>query len=125
MRTFGISWPRASSILSSRRNAAPNRSTRTGSKKERMTFRGNLSAGCRADLIKSTAFARSGNEVLMLTDLALYGLVFVISGLIFLPLHALSVRAIRGTNPIFAVNLAIVVSAVAAGAIVWLSFGGL
>jgi hypothetical protein len=61
----------------------------------------------------------------MLTDLALYGLVFVISGLIFLPLHALSVRAIRGTNPIFAVNLAIVVSAVAAGAIVWLSCGGL
>jgi hypothetical protein len=61
----------------------------------------------------------------MLTDLLLYGSVFVISGLIFLPLHVLAVRANRGANVLLTVNLAIGASAVAAGVIVWLSLGHL
>lgn len=61
----------------------------------------------------------------MLTDLLLYGSVFVISGLVFLPLHVLAVRARRGENLLLTVNLAIAASAVAGGAIVWLSFGAM
>lgn len=61
----------------------------------------------------------------MLTDLLLYVSVFVISGLVFLPLHVLAVRMRRGENLLLTVNLAIGASAVAAGVIVWLSFGGM
>jgi hypothetical protein len=61
----------------------------------------------------------------MLTDLLLYGSVFVISGLIFLPLHVLAVRANRGANLMLMVNLSIGAAAVAAAAIVWLSLGHL
>jgi hypothetical protein len=59
----------------------------------------------------------------MLTDLLLYVSVFIISGLIFLPLHVLAVRANHGANLILTVNLAIGASAVVAGIIVWLAFG--
>jgi hypothetical protein len=61
----------------------------------------------------------------MPTDLLLYGSVFVISGLIFLPLHILAVRATHGAKLILMVNLSIGVAAVVAGTIVWLAFGGL
>src|SRR3989442_364359 len=61
----------------------------------------------------------------MLTDLSLYLSVFIISGLIFLPLHVLAVRATRGANLLLTINLSVGASAVAAGIIVWLSFGGL
>lgn len=61
----------------------------------------------------------------MLTDLLLYVSVFVISGLIFLPLHVLAVRMKRGENVLLMVNLAVGASAVAAAVIVWLSLGHL
>jgi len=61
----------------------------------------------------------------MLTDLLLYGSVFAISGLIFLPLHILAVRATHGAKLILTVNLAIGASAIAAAVIAWLSFGSL
>ena len=60
----------------------------------------------------------------MLTDLLLYVSVFVISGLIFLPVHVLAVRATRGANLLLTVNLVIGASAVAGGTIVWFGFGG-
>jgi hypothetical protein len=59
----------------------------------------------------------------MLTDLLLYVSVFVLSGLIFLPLHVLAVRANHGENVLLMVNLAVGASSVAAGVIVWLSLG--
>jgi len=61
----------------------------------------------------------------MLTDLLLYGSVFVISGLVFLPLHVLAVRANRGENVLMMVNLAVGASAVAGGAVAWLSLASL
>jgi hypothetical protein len=61
----------------------------------------------------------------MLTDLLLYGSVFVISGFIFLPLHVLAVRANHGSNVLLMVNLAVGASAVAACIVVWLSLGDL
>ena len=61
----------------------------------------------------------------MLTDLLLYGAVFVVSGLVFLPLHVLAVRANQGSNVLLMVNLAVGASAMAGGAIGWLSFGTL
>lgn len=61
----------------------------------------------------------------MATDLLLYVSVFVVSGLIFLPLHVIAVRANHGANVLLMVNLAVGASAVAAGAIGWLAFGGM
>jgi len=61
----------------------------------------------------------------MLRDLLLYVSVFVVSGLIFLPLHVLVVRANRGANVLLMVNLAVGASAVVGAGIIWLSLGSL
>ncbi len=61
----------------------------------------------------------------MLPDLLLYVSVFVIGGLIFLPLHVIAARANQGANVLLMVNLAVGASAVAAGAIGWLALGGM
>jgi hypothetical protein len=61
----------------------------------------------------------------MLTDLLLYILVFVISGLIFLPLHVFALRATHGANLLLSVNLSIGTSAVSASIIVWMAFGSM
>src|SRR5690242_15673001 len=61
----------------------------------------------------------------MVVDLLLFALVLVVSAVVFVPLHAVMVRARGGRNLLSAVNLAIVVAALAGGVAVWLLCGGL
>lgn len=61
----------------------------------------------------------------MLIDLLLFASVFVISGLVFLPLHVIAVRSRRGRNIVSTVNAMIGVSAIIGGAAGWLVLGGL
>jgi hypothetical protein len=61
----------------------------------------------------------------MLVDLMLFALVLVVSAVVFIPLHAITVRANRGRNLLSAVNVAIIASAIIGGAAVWLVCGGL
>lgn len=60
----------------------------------------------------------------MLTDLLLFVSVIVLSGLIFLPLHVIVVRANHGANVLLMVNISVGVSAIAAAVAGWLWFGG-
>jgi hypothetical protein len=59
----------------------------------------------------------------MIVDLLLFTMVLVISALVFVPLHALFVRANRGRKLLSMVNLAIILSAIIGGAAVWFFFG--
>lgn len=59
----------------------------------------------------------------MQTDLLLFGAVFVLGGIVFLPLHVIAVRANHGANVLLMVNLAVGASAVAAAGIGWLVLG--
>lgn len=59
----------------------------------------------------------------MLNDLLLYGAVIAISGIVFLPLHVLAVRARHGRNLLTTVNSAIAASAVVGGACGWILLG--
>jgi hypothetical protein len=58
-------------------------------------------------------------------DLLLFASVFVINGIVFLPLHVIVVRALRGRNILSTVNTMIGVSALIGSAIGWLLLGGL
>src|SRR5262249_47487610 len=61
----------------------------------------------------------------MLVDLMLFVLVLVVSAVVFVPLHAITVRASRGRSLLTAVNAAIIASAIIGGVAVWLACGGL
>lgn len=77
-------------------------------------------------MVMSTGFvARGESERFMVVDLLLFVLVIVISGVVFVPLHAITVRAMRGRNLLTAVNVAIIAAGIVGGAAGWLLFGGL
>ena len=61
----------------------------------------------------------------MLVDLMLFALALVVSVVVFIPLHLITVRANRGRNLLSAVNVAIIASAIMGGATVWLVCGDL
>jgi len=61
----------------------------------------------------------------MLTDLLLFASVFLINGIVFLPLHVVAVRASRGMNVLSTVNIMVGVSAIIGSAAGWLLLGGL
>ncbi|WP_428660051.1 hypothetical protein [Reyranella sp.] len=60
----------------------------------------------------------------MFTDLLLFASVLVISGIVFLPLHVIAVRVLRGRNILSTVNIMVGASAVIGSAIGWLVLGG-
>jgi hypothetical protein len=61
----------------------------------------------------------------MVMDLLLFASVFAISGIVFLPLHVIAVRATRGRNLLSTINLMICASALIGGAIGWFLLGDL